>query len=238
MMFRPMNRFVKLFKSLKFTYLSLFLIGLSAIFLFSFMYSGVKQETFELKEFHIAQETIRSIKTVEDTVKTEEERERAALEVSPFYQFSEAVAKNQQAIISSLFDLVIEVKKSADNDLLNPDVAIKTRKDLVQEFRKKSVSLEEEEPAMRLSDEAISNLLAQDLAVLLSTQKTLVAIIGEELSKPVRTSDLTAAKNEIERKLRPSVSIPANVLQTVISIGRSAMVETETVNEESDQGEY
>ena len=47
---------------------------------------------------------------------------------------------------------------------------------------------------MRLSDDAISNLLAQDLAVLLSMQKTLVAIIGEELSKPVRTSDLTAVK--------------------------------------------
>ena len=59
------------------------------------MYGGVKKETFELKEFQISQETIRSIKTVEDTVKTEEERERAALEVSPFYQFSEDVAKNQ-----------------------------------------------------------------------------------------------------------------------------------------------
>ena len=47
------------------------------------MYGGVKKETYELTEFQISPETIRSIKTVEDTVKTEEERERAALEVEP-----------------------------------------------------------------------------------------------------------------------------------------------------------
>ena len=76
------------------------------LFSFLFMYGGIKKETFELKEFQIAPETIRSIKTVEDTVKTEQERERAALEVSPVYQFSEDVAKNRQAIATSLFDLL------------------------------------------------------------------------------------------------------------------------------------
>ena len=64
-MFQPIR---KLFKSLKFNYLSLFLIGLSTIILFSFMYGSVKKETYELKSFQIAPDTIRSLKTVEDTV--------------------------------------------------------------------------------------------------------------------------------------------------------------------------
>ena len=38
------------------------------------MFGSVKKETFELVEFQISPETIRSVKTVEDTVKTEQER--------------------------------------------------------------------------------------------------------------------------------------------------------------------
>ena len=56
------------------------------------MYGSVKKETYELESLQISPDTIRSIKTVEDTVKTEQERERAALEVTPVYQFSEDVA--------------------------------------------------------------------------------------------------------------------------------------------------
>ena len=228
-MLRPIGKF---FKALKFNYLSLFLIGLSAIILFSLMYGGVKKEKYELKEFRISPETIRSIKTVEDTVKTEEDRERAALEVSPVYQFSDAVSKNRQAIATSLFDLLIEVKNSSDDEVLNTDMPIKTRAELIASFRKSAASLEEEEPSMRLSDDVISNLLSQDVSVLLSLQKILVTVIGEELSKPVRASDLTAVKYEIERKLRLSSSIPQNVMQSMVTIGRSAIIENESINEE------
>lgn len=228
-MFQPISKFLK---SLKFNYLALFLIGLAAALLFSFMYGGVKQETFEIEEFTISQETIRSIKTVEDTVKTEEERERAALEVQPFYQFHEDTAKNRQAIVTSLFDQFIEVKNSMANEESTPEAIRKTDKELLQEMREKSVSLEEKEPAMRLSDEAILNLLAQDVVDLLELQKILSEAIGEELSKPVRASDLTAVKYEIERKLRLTDSISADVLPTAITIARSAIVETEVVNEE------
>ena len=108
-MFQPIR---KLFKSLKFNYLSLFLIGLSTILLFSFMYGSVKKETYELESFQIAPDTIRSLKTVEDTVKTEQDRERAANEVGPSYVFSEDVVKNRQAIATSLFDFLIEVKNA------------------------------------------------------------------------------------------------------------------------------
>lgn len=228
-MFQPISRFLK---SLKFNYLSLFLIGLSAALLFSFMYGSVRQETFEIDEFTISQETIRSIKTVEDTVKTEEERERAALEVKPFYQFDEDTAKNRQAIVTSLFDQVIEVKSSGDNEGAESATTKKTEKELLKEMREKLVSLEEKEPSLRLNDDAILNLLTQDVVDLLHVQKTLTTLIGEELSKPVRASDVTSVKYEVERKLRLSDSISDDVLPTIISIGRSAIVETEIVNEE------
>ena len=94
--------------------LSIFLIGLSAILLFSIMYESVKKETYELESLQISPDTIRSIKTVEDTVKTEQDRERAALEVPPVYQFSDDVGTNRQAIAMSIFDFLIEVKKMGE----------------------------------------------------------------------------------------------------------------------------
>ncbi|MCZ2259358.1 HD family phosphohydrolase [Sporosarcina sp. G11-34] len=231
-MFRSISHFLK---SLKFNYLSLFLIGLFAVFLFAFLYGGVKKETYELTEFQISPQTIRSIKTIEDTAKTEEERERAALEVGPVYQFSEDIAKNRQAIIVSLFDLVIEVKTTAENEAVELGEPSKGNKELAEILREKLVSLEEKEPSMLLGDDVINKLLSQDIAVLLSLQKTLASIIGEELSKPVRTGDITSVKYEVERKLRFTDSIPPTALQAAIAIGRSAIVETEMVNEEATQ---
>ena len=84
-MMRPLRNLVN---ALKFNYYSLFVIGLSALVLFFFMYGTVKKESYEIKPFHIASEAIRSIKTVEDTAKTNLEKERAALEVAPVYQFN------------------------------------------------------------------------------------------------------------------------------------------------------
>ena len=60
-------------------------------------------------------------------------------------------------------------------------------------------------------------------------------IIGDELSKPVRTGDLSTVRYEVERKIRLADTIPAPILQTVLTIGRLLVVETETVNEEATQ---
>jgi len=42
------------------------------------MYGTVKHESLDVKQFQIAPEAVRSIKTVEDTEKTKQEMERAA----------------------------------------------------------------------------------------------------------------------------------------------------------------
>ena len=82
------------------------------------MYGSVKKETYELELLQISPDTIRSIKTVEDTVKTEQDRERAAREVTPVYHFSQDVGKNRQAIAMSIFDFLIDVKKMRELGIL------------------------------------------------------------------------------------------------------------------------
>ena len=103
-------------------------------------------------------------------------------------------------------------------------------------MRKKLGNLEKEEPGLRLSDEAISDLIRAENRCITRMCRTIVStIIGEELSKPVRTGDLSTVRYEVERKIRLADTIPAPILQTVLTIGRLLVVETETINEEATQ---
>lgn len=196
------------------------------------MYGTVKQETLDVKQFQIAPEAVRSVKTVEDTEKTEQEMERAANEVTPVHQFSEDIAKNRQAIAKSIFEFLTEAKKGIDPDSQESGEPINKDSSLVNEVRAKLASLEEEEPELQLQDEEIADLLAIDQTVLGNVEKKLVELVGSELTKPVRTADLMMVKNDVERQIRLSNSIPSQIEQPIIMIAQALIIETDVISEE------
>lgn len=209
------------------------MIVLSSFVLFLFMFDIVKKETYELKEFQIAPEAIRSLKTVEDTVKTDLERERAANEIAPVYQFSEDIAKNRQAIATSIFDFLIEVKKDillAEDEEKKEEIE-KSKAKAIETMRQKLTALEKEEPELQLSNEAIADLLKEDVTVLEDVKNAVVQFVGDELAKPLRTSDLTFAKHDVERQINLSNAIPSSITKYVVSIARSLIVETDILSE-------
>ncbi|MBB4825758.1 putative nucleotidyltransferase with HDIG domain [Sporosarcina luteola] len=228
-MFRSIG---KVFNSLKFKYFSIFVVSIGAILLFAFMYGEVKQETYELSAFQVSPKTLRSLKTVEDAEKTEQERQRIAMEATPVYQFSEEVGKTRQAIANQLFDFLIEVKEAENLAVNHEDMPIISPKDQLKEIRAKLMKLEEEEPSLRLTDDALNSLLKQNISTLRSMQKDVAGIIGSELEKPIRNTDLASVRYEVERKIRLSDAIPPGELQTMITLARSLVIETEKVNEE------
>ena len=137
-MLQPIRNFIH---ALKFKYFLLFFICLFSLALFFLMYGNVQKETYELKRFQIATEAVRSIKTVEDTTKTELEKERAANEVTPVYQFSEDVAKNHQAIAESIFNFFIEVKKKLLWDDVEPKTPLVIPENSIADMRERFLSL-------------------------------------------------------------------------------------------------
>lgn len=230
LMLRSLERILK---PLKFSYFLLFTIVISALLLFSLMVGTIQQETYELKEFQIAPEAIRSLKTVEDSLKTEQERERAANEIAPVYQYSEAIANKRLAIATSIFDVFIDVKKEVAKDKeLDEAEADVVQKKSVEMINEKLQGLEEEEPNLQLTDEAIVNLLAEEVEVLEKVKEAVTDALSIELEKPLRAHDLTFSKYEVERNLRLMSDIPAKIEQPVILIARSLLVETEILNEE------
>ena len=97
---------------------------------------------------------------------------------------------------------------------------------------KKLGKLEKEEPGLRLRDDAIANLLEQKTDVLREIQNEISTIIGEELSKPVRSGDLSTVRYEVEGKFVLSETIPPAIYKLVLTLGRLLVVETETMNKE------
>lgn len=152
------------------------------------------------------------------------ERERAAAEVAPVYQFSEDVVKNRQAIATDIFDHLITIKEKIVAEEITLDQATK-------DMREKLNSLEKEEPELQLNDEAVNLLLTEDVNVLAKIQKFIVNALGDELNKPVRTEDLSSVKNELERKIRLSNLVSTKIEHPIIMIAKSLIVETEIVNE-------
>ncbi|GKV68047.1 cyclic-di-AMP phosphodiesterase PgpH [Sporosarcina sp. NCCP-2716] len=226
-MLKPLIRLVK---SLKFHVTASVVIGLAAVLLFVLLFNDVKQETYELSPFEIAPSTIRSLKTVEDTEKTEEERERVADEQPPVYQFNEEIATNRQSIAKSLFEDILKVKKTKlakEEDASPADL-----KRAVSEMKEKQKELQEKEPDFHLEDSVLENLLLEDEAVLMTMHDELEGILSSELSKPFKAKDLSAVQYDAERKLRMSQGIPEKQIQAMIQLVRPLIIPTETVNEE------
>lgn len=203
-------------------------IVLTGLILFLLLVNGVRPEQYDIERFQLSNETIRSVKTVEDPVKTEEERDRAASEVTSVYEFSEEIADNRAAIVTSVFDYVLDIK--GDADLKNKPVD-----EQVIALKENLHILETEGEGIRFTDDALKSLLTLNSDTLTSISDSLTTSIRDIMSKPIRVEDVANSKNEMEKRIRANMSIPGNVLPTAVLIGRYSIIENEILNSELTQ---
>lgn len=199
-------------------------IILTGVIVFLSMLNDVRSEKYDFEEFQLANDTIRSVKTVEDPVKTLQERDRVASEVANVYQFLEENGENRVAIVTSVFDYVQEMKM---------DVPLETETLEVQigQLRKKLSGLETDGDGLRLSDDALASLLSLESSDLTSIRIVLTSAITEIMSNPIRSEQVATQKNIIEKQIRGTSSIPENILPTALLIGRYSIIENEIINE-------
>lgn len=205
-----------------FTFSALILTG---IIVYLLMLTGVSPEKYDIAFLQPSNETIRSVKTVEDPIKTEEERNRIASEVENVYQFSEQSGEKSAALVTSIFDLIQDVKTSDtyDSELMEENIS---------QVRENLSVLGTEGEGLRFSDDAISSLLLMENNDLMELRNSVTSTVSSIMSDPIRVEEVATAKNDIERRLRGDLSIPENVLPTVVFIGRFSIVENEVLNKE------
>lgn len=226
---------------------------LTGAIIFLFLINNVRTETydFENKKFLLTDETIRSVKTVEDPVKTEQERNKAASEVATVYQFTEEIRDNRVAIVNSIFDYIEEVKTNMDNKELIDDQepiedtevndeteTISDKKIMDEQIAKLKENLsvlETDGEGLRFSDNALASLLKLEEKQLNALQNVLTTNVKNVMSEPIRSDQVPKAKNDIEKRLRGNITIPEDVLSTAILIGRYSIVENEVFNKEQTE---
>lgn len=219
-----MNVWKRWVQSFSFRTFSIITIILSTFLLFALTLGTVKEETYELEEFEIAPKTIRAPKTVEDTLRTEQERERVAEEVPPSYQFSEDVAKNRQAIITSFFDYVKEVQKTGKDGTFEA-----THIEKVQE---KARAFDMPDEAFQLSDKQALVLLQAKPDALDRLAQQVHEVVGKELAQPVRKEQVNVVKRKVGHELSKSAFLHEELQPIAQLIGEASIVENETLNKE------
>ncbi|MBK3493324.1 HD family phosphohydrolase [Viridibacillus sp. YIM B01967] len=216
----------KLMQYFRFPVLLAIILIVTGILQFSLMLGNVRGEHFDLKLFQLSPDTIRSIKTVEDTVKTEEDREQVASEIKPVYHYSAEIATNRASMIKSIFDYVLEVKTSIEDGQSKKEKEAVTEQ-RVTELRKKLIALKTDGQGLQFTDQELTTLFALDNDSLRKTRDELTAMVKEQLSGPIRSEQVSEVKAKIDKEIREKADFPEVIRATLISIGRFSIMETE-----------
>ncbi|SIT82328.1 HD family phosphohydrolase [Edaphobacillus lindanitolerans] len=203
-------------------------LSLAAVLAFVVMLGSVKDETYDIRLFQLANETIRAPKTVEDPVKTEEERERAASEITPVYDFDEEAAKNRSALVRSIFDFAIEAKGEGKPD--DKDTASGASAKQLDLLKDKLSHLEDTEGSFSLDDGMLKSLITADKEELESARDSVSNIVGRVMEQPVREGELTEAKAETERMIARA-AVAETLRDTATAIGRESIIANDRPDE-------
>lgn len=210
-----------------FKYLPFVIILLTAVCMFFLLIGNVKESKYDIERFQLSPDTIRSVKTMEDPVKTEEEREKVASEVLPVYQFQDETADNQAAVIRSIFDNVLDVKKNQTEELAE-DGAVTSLAKLKEEMD----ALTENASIIPFSDEVLTVLWKQSTPVLRESKEKLSTIVEKALNEPIRTENISSVREKVASQVTNTFGFSPEYMNILINIARGAIVATEIENDE------
>lgn len=210
-----------------FKYLPFVIILLTAVCMFFLLIGNVKESKYDIERFQLSPDTIRSVKTMEDPVKTEEERERVASEVLPVYQFQDETADNQAAVIRSIFDNVLDVKKNQTEELTEDGADTSLAK-----LKEEMDALTENASIIPFSDEVLTVLWKQSTPVLRESKEKLSTIVEKALNEPIRTENISSVREKVASQVTNTFGFSPEYMNILINIARGAIVATEIENDE------
>lgn len=216
----------KLIQLISFRTLLIIVLSITAVLQFSLMVENVRGVTYDIQLTELSPETIRSMKTIEDTAKTEIDKEHAEEAVEPVYVFDEDIPNHRATFVTTIFDIVLEAKKKIEE---NGEYTQEEQVDLLREDFKK---IFENQQSLTISDAQLKNLLAATKEQIEATRDTLASLVEANLDRPLRKENLITYRNEIESKIRQQPAILDSLMSVGVIVGRAAVVETEILDEE------
>ncbi|MEK3954022.1 HD family phosphohydrolase [Psychrobacillus sp. FSL K6-1464] len=205
-------------------YLPFIVTFITAICLFFLLIGNVKESKYDFELFQLSPDTIRAVKTMEDSEKTEQERKRTELEVPAVYQFQDETAANQAAIVKSIFDSVLNVKENAKPEEDTPAT-------LVGKLKKDMEELAENASYVPLNDEMLATLINQNNSILEDSKTKLSELVEKNLSEPIRLENISISREKIGQQVNNIFLYSQDYRNVLINIAKTSIVPTEVENE-------
>ena len=219
----------------KFFRVLLFLI--LGVILFGATYSNVKPEKLDVRQFTIAEKTIRSPITVEDKDSTEVKRKEALDLVQDVYILKKEYAQNRVDLITSIFDSVSEVHKEIEKDMNekleenNLDISLEEKLGKISQppMTEQIESLKgklTENVIKEIPDSAFQSMLQASKDELSIAEDLTVTTINKVMSSRISTDDVENAKKRLEEELKYT-SLNSSLKKASIDLGRFAIIQNE-----------
>lgn len=205
-------------------YLPFIVTFITAICLFFLLIGNVKESKYDFELFQLSPDTIRAVKTMEDSEKTEQERKRTELEVPAVYQFQDETVANQVAIVKSIFDSVLHVKENAKPEEDTPAT-------LVGKLKKDMEELAENASYVPLNDEMLATLINQNNSILEDSKTKLSELVEKNLSEPIRLENISISREKIGQQVNNIFLYSQDYRNVLINIAKTSIVPTEVENE-------
>ncbi len=220
---------VKFFRVLLFLLLGVILFGAT--------FSNVKPEKLDVRQFSIAEKTVRSPITIEDKDSTEVKRKEAEDLVQDVYILKNEYAQNRVDLITSIFDSVSEVReegeKKANEKLeennLELSLAEKLGKTGQPSLSEQLESLKgklTENVTKELPDSAFQAMLQASDDELSIAKDLTVTAINKVMSSRISTEDVENAKKHLEEELKYT-SLNSSLKKASTELGRFAIIQNE-----------
>lgn len=222
------KHFNNLLNMISFRTLLIVVLLITGFLQFFLMLGNIRSTTYDIQAFQLAPETIRAVKTIEDTVKTEQERDQAENAVESVYLFNEETAEHRSALVTSIFDIIRDVRKEVK---LNEEQTPVTIENHISQLREKLKDIMESQTLLIFTNSQLQSMLVATDAELKAAESFLVKEIKTMLEEPIRTENVAIKRTEIETQIRQQSSIDEEILSAIIIIGRAAIIETEVLDE-------
>jgi cyclic-di-AMP phosphodiesterase PgpH len=191
-----------------------------AVSAYLLMYSNVKPEKINIELFKPAEQTIRAPKTIEDTYRTEQEKEEVRKQVADVYTLKKEYADNKVALIASIFDSAIEVQQETKADEQKKNTAPKTNAQKVSILQEKLT----DEINKEIEASVFLALVTADEEELKITKDLTITAVKTVMSSRISASNVENAKKQVEEELRYT-SIDSEMKTAAISLARSSIIQ-------------
>lgn len=197
------------------------------------MFENVRGVTYDIETFELAPDTIRSAKTVEDTFKTEKERDEAERAVEQVYVFNDETVEHRMELIYSIFEIVLDVRTDFENSNALPvetegigvEVKPPSKETQIKLLREKLAEITESQSQLTFTDDHLWSLLTSAKSDLQIASNTIQTLVKERLNKYITKEQVNSVRNEIENDVRQNSNIDPTLINAAIVIARGAIVE-------------